>query len=1646
MTTAIQNNLIPEPIVRKLSALIWRARTVVVLRGLMATLATAVVAVLAIMAIDFWVVIFSDWVRWALSMSGLGATVLVALWFILRPLATSFTLTGVARLIEARHPELHERISSTVELLTSKDGPELRGSDELIAALAEEAVADARGVRTSREINFKAAFPYLAAAVLVVAVLASVIAIWPDQADRLFRRALLANVSRVSNTALEITGISAPEIVAWDREGVDYVLPVGQRLHVELTVRDEVVRRAELRTGPLDGGEEAPLAMTRLPDDNGRPRRFAITCPPARRDFRFRIHAGDALTRYYRVRVVEKPSLGRVDLKYEYPAYTRRGVVEQAAAGGEVAAVAGTVVTITARTNKPVAAAEFALGADRLAGERTEGADGSAVCAFRVRIEKGMKTRWSARLTDRYGFRNEPTDFAVRAVADRRPSVNVSVPNTTRLKLRPTDRVPISFRLRDDFGLAAADVRVEIDGTAQTPRALPLPAGEKPVRRHEGRTVLDLAALPLAGARQVTFRLRAADIVPPDLHGPQEGFSELFTIQLDAGAASFTEQVLLAEELHLREVLQDVLKLLLEAKKDSAPLRRIVPKAKDVTPAVAARVDRLRGHLDQADALLRDAIVDAVEGIYTGFSDKLSDLADDHVVKARDLAGQIKITDNRKQRGALADEADFQVDRSIARVKELLKELGVLSDQLMRAMELDDLAARQDELAEALEDLLDPNAAELDPAAQPPADPEDMDLWKKAQEELADKLAEMAKETPGAVESQLREDTQRTKDLLAEARRLANEQRQLQRDTQQATKLEQLQRSLENLARQQKQLAQQAAGMKAARETAKEMSKAAEDIQASKLEEAIEKQKQAEGELDAAADQGADAKQAETLAQRAEQIAKQQDQLAQQAEAAKKALDAAQAKSQAAEKRAAEATKQAADASKQAAEKAPSLQQKQQALAQRAREMRKAAAANPPTAAEANRTQPERSMDEAAKAAGRKDLNQAAAQAKAAHQQADQLAKGLEQASKRAAQAASSAPKDKQAQMQQQAQAASQSSEKARQVSDAQEDLAKQFAAAARQAVAQQAEAQKGSQQAAADRKAADQAAREAQRQTQRLTGQQQSLAKQASQVAQQAAKAGAEAQKAAQQNDPTGEMQEAAREMSASKPPEAARQARAAAEKAGKLAEALREAAGKAPEGAKEQAPQLAQTSQRQAQLRKEAERLLAQKQQLENALLAREMARLQREQAQLAKEAGTLADEVKQDAPQADRLDTQAARQAQQAAADLARRDPAQAAENAAEAGEKLGELAQRLNDEIGRDTPAEPGDSQAGDTQQGQPEQGDAQQGQPEQGDAQQGKASGKPSGEPSGKPSGEPGAVEGSTAQEPDAVGDPSARDAERTAELADTAEGLANRQGQLARQIKALAEGDPAAMLAAKQDALGEQTGELAEDVGRIREHAEELIPEEAARRDAVEADRQLDAAEAAQGQASKALESGKPSQAVGAEQRSAQALSSAASALERLGRQLAAAAAKNRSPEPAPESEDLAEAYESADEAAESAQPSDAQLASEQLSQLAQAAMARARAMGLNIGEMSAEEIAQMLCQPSPSRDSKRGTGAQMTDLTAAQLQKLGIELTDWARLPGKLRDQVLQAAGSQAPEEYRGLIRRYFREVARRGSGGAEK
>ncbi len=817
---------VPQPIARALRRLIHRVRGVILLRGVSAVAATAIGALLLVMAIDAGFTLFSETFRWVLTLSALAVTVAVAMWLLILPIAKTITLTGIARAIETRHPELQERLSSAVELLTSRDIPEIRGSETLIAALAAEASQDAGRVRPRTEVPLKAARPYLLAALGVLVVFGSLWALYPSITSRLLKRAVapFMNLPNIKGDMLTVTP-------------GDAILAEGQRLEIGVEVASKAVKRASLRKRLPDGSERSAYMTSLPPSEQGYPR-FTITCPPAAEDFTYRVHAGDALSRDYSVTVVPPAIVKRLDAHYVYPAYTRRAPETEADIPGDIRAVAGTKVTVSATTNKPIKSADVQINgrpAKDMTTQILPGPGGTTVCKFKVELAPRMRGRWALAMTDQYGFKNTSPKRQIVALADKPPTVKIINPDVKRLRLKPTDRLPVQFSMSDDFGLAKAEFVVATDARKNAKVAVSLPGGRDAANRTAaGLTPLLLSKLPLRGAKQFTFRLRAADNRPPDLKGPGEASSRTITVELDLSAESYAMQSLKSEEEAIRKGLEKVLHELKKTKEDSVPVKEQVAKAEELTKDLAERVDRMREHLAEAKAATAEVTPKAAEGTFAGLEPKLNQLGAE-VEGAEDKTGQVKLADTPAQRGTAAAEADQHVDKAIGLTEELLKGLEKMAEAV--------------ELAQALTDMAAEEAALAAQAAQQevPGD------WQQNQEQLAGNVGELVADTPAAQQAQLARDQQTARDMAADARQLQKEQLALAEETGQLAEVAKVDQALENLAAEQAQLAKEAGAEPVAADQQQPMAQAAEDIRAAQLPQAIEQQKAAEQTLTARA-------------------------------------------------------------------------------------------------------------------------------------------------------------------------------------------------------------------------------------------------------------------------------------------------------------------------------------------------------------------------------------------------------------------------------------------------------------------------------------------------------------------------------------------------------------------------------------------------------------------------------------------------------------------------------------------------------------------------------------------------------------------------------------------------------------------------
>lgn len=892
-------NVVPNHIAKALRQTIRRVRMMTLWRGLGAVAVVALGSLLVIMAVDAGWVMLNPWPRYLLTILAYTATAIAAVRFLVRPLARSFSLSGMARIIDMHHPEMQERLSSAVELLTTLDMPRLRGSEALINALVLEAARDAQTIRPGEEVSLRIVAPFTLAAMAMIMILAILLAVMPRQTAFLMARAAVPflNLPNVYATELAVTPGNA-------------VIVAGAGVTIQARVKSSKINGARLRQLMADGTElRQDMNLASSPEGNDR--LFTLSFTNLETGFRYQIQAGNALSRFYTVQVVHPPTVQQVDIRYDYPAYSRLEPLTEVACGGAIRALAGTRITVNARLSQPAPFARVQVNSPDTAltvtGLVAKAGTNGIRGIFTWTLPPGLSGTWAIRLLDKHGIENPKYERKIVAVPDRPPVAKILRLDRKELRLNATDQLPVDYAAEDDWGLQSAELLLETDGQKLPPRPLAIAGvANQTVKSAVGQTMLDMG--DFTKVQRLRFQLRVTDTLPESFKGPQFGLSETYTIILDTGQISYERQALDNQEQQIRLALQSIQGELNTAKTKAQPLPEEVSKDKALAEATGKELDQMRQHLAAAEATARDMAERTKDGFYTTTANSLKLLADTSLSRAVSLTDQIKLVDVPAERSLLATNVLTEIDKALAAVAAMTNRVGLATAVLRDAVDLDQLAKTQRELARA-KTALD-RAAET-PPGQPagvPPPPMTKDQWQKAEDKIADQLAERVKKDPDLVQAVFAADQQQVSQSAAEAGQLAQTQTALSEEMKRATEAIQSQnQSIQDLATQQDKLAAEAKAENLTAIQAAPMQQAAQELKAGHVQDAIRDQNQIAATLSnlmtqiqsqaqdggqtatptpATAQQQADqsARQAEAAVQQAQQAVKEAQRAADQAQ------------------------------------------------------------------------------------------------------------------------------------------------------------------------------------------------------------------------------------------------------------------------------------------------------------------------------------------------------------------------------------------------------------------------------------------------------------------------------------------------------------------------------------------------------------------------------------------------------------------------------------------------------------------------------------------------------------------------------------------------------------------------------------------
>ena len=300
------------------------------------------------------------------------------------------------------------------------------------------------------------------------------------------------------------------------------------------------------------------VAMT--PDGAG----FQFSLVSVDRTFRYRVTAGSRRSEDFTVTALMAPRVTRIDLHYEYPAYTTLAPREERD-GGDIYAPAGTKVRVRVHADKPIASGQmvFAQATPGVKGAATLDTGGLHHVTDQVlegELVLARDNSYRIGLTDRDGLRSSgETEYFLRVMDDRPPDVRILRPAADQ-QITPLEEVAIEARAEDDYGIAGFELVYAVAG--REPKVVPFARSTGSTLARAGTHTLAAEDLGVQPGDVITYYARARDVGRGKR--PTETRSDIFFLEV----RPFSEEYVLAQSQAMSGMASEQIETLIAAQKE----------------------------------------------------------------------------------------------------------------------------------------------------------------------------------------------------------------------------------------------------------------------------------------------------------------------------------------------------------------------------------------------------------------------------------------------------------------------------------------------------------------------------------------------------------------------------------------------------------------------------------------------------------------------------------------------------------------------------------------------------------------------------------------------------------------------------------------------------------------------------------------------------------------------------------------------------------------------------------------------------------------------------------------------------------------------------------------------------------------------
>ena len=269
--------------------------------------------------------------------------------------------------------------------------------------------------------------------------------------------------------------------------------------------------RALLRTGGRLFANFSPVLTVSagdqqrtVPMHRGADGQYTFSFESVDRTFRYKVSAARALSTEYTVTALFPPQIERIELRYEYPAFTglRRRTEQDA---GDIYAPAGTKVRVRVHADRPIASGALVFGEG---GARRFAVAGERLLETEMVLARDDSYRVT--LADADGLKTDgDTEYFIRLMDDRPPEVRILRPAGDQ-QITPLEEVAIEARAEDDYGIASLELVYSVPGGVTKTVPFERTSGTEVVR--VGAHLLAAEDLNVKPGDVITYYARARDV------------------------------------------------------------------------------------------------------------------------------------------------------------------------------------------------------------------------------------------------------------------------------------------------------------------------------------------------------------------------------------------------------------------------------------------------------------------------------------------------------------------------------------------------------------------------------------------------------------------------------------------------------------------------------------------------------------------------------------------------------------------------------------------------------------------------------------------------------------------------------------------------------------------------------------------------------------------------------------------------------------------------------------------------------------------------------------------------------------------------------------------------------------------------------